>query len=133
VERHRRRELVRYGLVGAFNAGTYFALYAAGVLAGVPYVLAAVVAFLLSACLGYWLHEHWTFGGGNPTATGMLKWIAAQSTASGMNIGLLVLAVDVLGANKFVAQLLLLPLPPVAAYLVGRRFVFTRAAVDGQP
>jgi len=126
-------ELVRFGLVGAFNASTYFGLYTAGVLVGVPYLLSAVLAFLLSASLGYWLHEHWTFAGGNPTLRGMLKWIAAQSTTTGINIGLLVVAVDVLDINKFVAQLVLLPLPPLVTYFVGRRFIFSRAVIDGPP
>jgi putative flippase GtrA len=121
------RELARFGLVGCFNAATYFALYTAGVLTGVPYLLAALVAFALSASIGYWLHEHWTFGGGQPNMRGWTTWLAAQGTATLLNLALLAVLVDVFDANKIVAQALLLPVPPVATYLVGRRWVFSRA------
>jgi putative flippase GtrA len=52
----RFRELVRFGLVGGFNAATYFGGYTALVLLGVPYLAAAFVAFVISASIGYWLH-----------------------------------------------------------------------------
>jgi hypothetical protein len=44
----------------------------------------------------------------------------------GLNIGLLAVAVDHLGADEILAQLVLMPVMPAATYLVGRRFVFTR-------
>jgi putative flippase GtrA len=123
----RLRELARFGLVGGFNAATYFGVYSAGVVVGVPYLLSAVVAFLLSASMGYWLHEHWTFKGRQPTVRAWLSWLAAQGVALLLNLALLATAVDGLGANKILAQLVLLPVSPVATYLVGRRWVFSRA------
>ena len=123
----RFRELVRFGLVGGFNAATYFGGYTAGVLLGVPYLLAAVISFVLSASLGYWLHEHWTFKGRSPSLRAWLGWLAAQGTATLLNLALLALAVDGLGAQPILAQLVLLPVSPAATYLVGRRFVFSRA------
>jgi putative flippase GtrA len=122
----RFRELARFGLVGGFNAATYFGLYTAGVLVGVPYLLSAIVAFALSASLGYWLHEHWTFGGGQPTVRGWTTWLAAQGTATLLNLALLAVLVDVLDANKIIAQAVLLPVTPLATYAVGRRWVFSR-------
>lgn len=119
-------ELVRFGLVGSFNAGTYFGLYTAGVLVGVPYLLAALVAFVLSASIGYWLHEHWTFGGATPTVRGWLGWLGTQAAGTGLNIALLAIAVDVVGMHEITAQAVLLPVTPAATYLVGRRWVFTQ-------
>ena len=123
----RFRELARFGLVGGFNAATYFGLYTAGVLVGVPYLLSAIVAFALSASLGYWLHEHWTFGGGQPSVRGWSTWLAAQGAATLLNLALLAVLVDVLDANKIIAQAVLLPVTPLATYVVGRRWVFSRA------
>jgi putative flippase GtrA len=120
------RELARFALVGGFNASTYFGGYTALVLLGVPYLLAAVVAFVLSASLGYWLHEHWTFKGASPSARGWISWLAAQGGATLLNLALLAIAVDVLGAGKILAQLVLLPVTPAATYVVGRRWVFSR-------
>ena len=58
---------------------------------------------------------------------GWLSWLGAQGGATLLNLALLAFAVDVLGANKILAQLVLLPVTPVATYLVGRRWVFSRA------
>lgn len=121
----RLRELVRFGLVGGFNAATYFGLYSAGVVVGVPYLLSAVVAFVLSASAGYWLHEHWTFKGRRPSARGWVAWLAAQGGATGLNLALLAIAVDVLGADAILAQLVLMPVTPIATYVIGRRWVFS--------
>jgi putative flippase GtrA len=121
------RELARFGLVGGFNAATYFGGYTAGVLLGVPYLLSALIAFALSASLGYWLHEHWTFKGGAPTVRGWLGWLAAQGGATGLNLVLLAVLVDGFGVDEILAQAVLLPVTPVMTYLVGRRWVFSRA------
>jgi putative flippase GtrA len=121
------RELARFALVGAFNAGTYFGGYTALVLLGVPYLLAAVAAFVASATVGYWLHEHWTFKGSRPSIRGWISWLTTQGGATVLNLALLAVAVDVLAADKILAQLVLLPVTPAATYLVGRRWVFSRA------
>jgi putative flippase GtrA len=123
----RFRELVRFGLVGAFNAGTYFGGYTALVLLGVPYLLASLAAFLVSASIGYWLHEHWTFKGATPTIRGWLSWLAAQGGATGLNLALLALLVDGFDVDSILAQAVLLPVTPVVTYLIGRRWVFSRA------
>ena len=128
----RFHEVIRFGLVGSFNAATYFGLYSAGVLAGVPYLLSAVIGFVLSASLGYWLHEHWTFKGRSPSVRGWLSWLAAQGAATLINLALLATAVDGLGADKILAQLVLLPVAPAATYVVGRRFVFSRAGARAE-
>jgi putative flippase GtrA len=123
----RVRELARFGLVGGFNAATYFGGYTVGVLLGVPYLLSAVVAFLLSASLGYWLHEHWTFKGATPTVRGWLSWLAAQGGATALNLVLLAVLVDGFEVGKILAQAVLLPVTPAVTYVVGRRWVFSRA------
>jgi putative flippase GtrA len=127
VDGRRLRELVRFGLVGGFNAGTYFGGYTLLVVLGVPYLLAALVAFFVSASIGYWLHEHWTFKGASPSLRGWLAWLAAQGGATGLNLILLAVLVDGFGLGKIVAQAVLLPVTPVVTYAIGRRWVFSRA------
>jgi putative flippase GtrA len=123
----RFRELVRFGLVGGFNAATYFGGYTAGVLVGVPYLLASLVAFFLSASLGYWLHEHWTFKGASPSVRGWLSWLAAQGAATVLNLLMLAVLVDGFDVGKILAQAVLLPVTPAVTYVIGRRWVFSRA------
>jgi putative flippase GtrA len=123
--RQRIHELVRFGLVGGFNAATYFGGYTALVLLGVPYLLSALVAFLVSASIGYWLHEHWTFKGATPTVRGWVFWLAAQGIATLLNLALLALLVDGFGLDSILAQAVLMPVTPIATYFVGRRWVFS--------
>jgi putative flippase GtrA len=123
----RLHELARFGLVGGFNAATYFGGYTAGVLLGVPYLLSALVAFALSASLGYWLHEHWTFKGASPTVRGWLSWLAAQGGATGLNLLLLAVLVGGFDVDEILAQAVLMPITPAVTYVIGRRWVFSRA------
>jgi putative flippase GtrA len=123
--RQRIHELVRFGLVGGFNAATYFGGYTALVLAGVPYLLGALLAFFVSASLGYWLHEHWTFKGATPTVRGWVSWLAAQGAATLLNLALLALLVDGFDLDSILAQAVLMPVTPIATYFVGRRWVFS--------
>lgn len=129
MDGRRLRELVRFGLVGGFNAGTYFGGYTLLVVLGVPYLLAALAAFFVSASIGYWLHEHWTFKGGAPSLRGWLSWLAAQGGATVLNLVLLAVLVGAAGLGKIVAQAVLLPVTPVVTYVIGRRWVFSRAEV----
>jgi putative flippase GtrA len=130
VDGQRLRELVRFGLVGGFNAATYFGGYTALVLLGVPFLLASFASFLVSASIGYWLHEHWTFKGGAPSLRGWLSWLAAQGGATALNLALLAVLVDGAGLGKIVAQAVLLPVTPIVTYLIGRRWVFSQASSE---
>jgi putative flippase GtrA len=122
---HDPREIFRFVVVGGFNAGTYFGLYSAGVLLGVPYLAAAVAAFFISASVGYWLHEHWTFKKSDPTARSWAAWVGAQAAGTGLNVALLAALVDGAGLDPIFAQALLMPVTPVATYLIGKRWVFS--------
>jgi putative flippase GtrA len=127
VDGRQVRELVRFGMVGGFNAGTYFGGYTLLVVLGVPYLLAALMSFFVSASIGYWLHEHWTFKGATPTLRGWLSWLAAQGGATVLNLVLLAVLVGAAGLGKIVAQAVLLPVTPIVTYAIGRRWVFNRA------
>jgi putative flippase GtrA len=124
----RLRELGRYGVVGVFNAATYVVLYAALVLAGVPYVLSAVVAFPVPVAVGYWLHEHWTFGRGRPSGRGLAGFLAIQLAALGLDIAILVVLVDSLGMRPIAARLVSTPLGSAFSYLTSRAWIFGRRA-----
>lgn len=124
-------EILRYGAVGLFNAVLYLALYTGGVTLGAPYYVAAVAAFLIASSVGYWLHEHFTFQGRAATLSALVKWLAAQSGATVLNVALLTVLIHAAGLQEVIAQLILLPFLPVATYLLGRRWVFSRGEAHG--
>ncbi len=122
----RLREAGRYGAVGVVNLLTFVALYTGLVLAGVPYVLATVVAFPVPVALGYWLHEHWTFGRGQPTARGLTGFLAIQLLTLALDVAVLVALVDGLGIAPIPARLLATPVGAGFSYLMSRTWIFAR-------
>ena len=120
----RVREISRYGAVGLVNVATYLALYSALVLAGVPYVLAAVLAFPLPVALGYWLHEHWTFERGRPTGRGLAGFLAIQVAALAIGVVALVVLVDGLGMAAIPARVVTMALGPALTYVASRLWIF---------
>lgn len=123
VRRH-LPELLRYGSVGALNAALYLGLYAILVLAGVPYVVAAIVAFPPPVALGYWLHEHWTFARGEPRARWLLAFLVAQLAGLTLGVVALVVLVDGLHLDPIPARALSLPLSPALTYLASSTWIF---------
>jgi len=122
--RHRLGEVVRFGIVGASSAVLYMAAYSACVLLGVPFALAAVVAFLVSAGQGYLLHHRWTFKTDTATPAGLAQWLALQAAILSLNVLALWALVSSAGFDRIVAQSVLLPLIPLLTYALSRRRVF---------
>jgi putative flippase GtrA len=129
----RFRELLRYGAVGLTNAFTYLTLYSGMVLVGVPYGLAAVAAFPIPAVLGYWLHEHWTFARGEPTASRLGAFLLLQSGSLALSLLLLVALVDGFGVDPIPARVITAPFAPVFVYIVSRAFVFAKPSKAPAP
>lgn len=125
--RPRLLELVRFGAVGASSTLLYLAIYGAAVWAGVPFVLAALAAFALSALSGYLLHDRWTFRTHAASRAGLARWLALQGTVMGANILALWALVVLAGSERFLAQVVLLPLIPLTTYVLSRRRVFGAA------
>lgn len=120
------KEFLRYAVVGAFNAVTYLALYSGLVLLGVPYVLAAVVAFPLPVSLGYWLHERWTFARNQPTMGRLGAFLLLQSLSFVGGLLILILLVNGFGVNAILARVIATPFPPLLVYVGARLFVFAK-------
>lgn len=123
----RIKEFVRYGIVGAVNAAVYLALYSALVLAGVPYVLAAIVGFPLPVALGYWLHERWTFARNEPTLGRLGTFLVLQILSFGLGLLLLVALVSGLGVDPILARVISTPVPPLLVYGASRALIFAES------
>ncbi|MEU3633410.1 GtrA family protein [Streptomyces fradiae] len=54
-------QIVRFALVGVVNTGTYYGCYLLFLALGLPYVVAHVVAFLLSMTGSFFLTSHFTY------------------------------------------------------------------------
>ena len=117
-------EFLRFGAVGASSTMIYLGVYGAAILAGVPFALAALAAFVISAVWGYLLHDRWTFRTHTPTRGGLVRWLILQSAVVALDIAALWALVTQAVAGPFLAQVDLLPLLPLKTYRLSRRRVF---------
>jgi putative flippase GtrA len=122
-------ELIRFGLVGGLSTLVYLGLYSAVISVGGGFVLAALIAFALSATLGFFLHHRFTFRVNGPTANGMARWLLLQGTVLSLNIALLAVLVHAADLDRIVAQIILLPIIPLLTFVASRRLVFRPPAV----
>lgn len=111
-------------MVGASTTVLYFALYAAAVLVGSPFVLASVGAFVPAVVYSYLMHDRWTFRTKAPTGRGLVRWLGLQTTVLALNTAALWALVERAEVDRLLAQAVLLPLIPPTTYLLGRRHVF---------
>ncbi len=123
------RQFLKFATVGGFNALISLATYALLLLAGVWYVVATILAYAIAMLVGYTLNRRWTFRAGAFQASTLVKYLCVQLAGLGMNVGLLVLFVELVGVAEFPAQLLTLPAVASFSFLASRRWVFRAARV----
>ncbi len=129
VRRSVLAQLGRFACVGMSNTALSYAVYAALLAVGAPYVAAAAVAFSAGALNGYMLNRRWTFRAGD-TAGRRLRYLAVQVASLGATTNLLWLLVSVGGIHRLAAYLVVLPLVTVASYAANRSWAF--AAPNGR-
>jgi putative flippase GtrA len=117
-------EFVRYGTIGLSSTVLYLAIYGAAVLLGIGFGFASLAGFAASGVYGYRMHDRWTFRTNTPSAAGLTRWLMLQSTVFVVNLAALWLLVRKAGADRLLAQVVLLPLIAGATYLLSRRRVF---------
>jgi putative flippase GtrA len=124
VARALRFEFIRFGAVGVSSTLLYLAVYAGAIVLGIPFGLAAVGAFAVSGVYGYAMHDRWTFRTKTPTRGGLARWLILQVSVLGLNLVALWALVRQIGLDRLLGQVVLLPLIPLATYLLSRRRIF---------
>lgn len=102
------RQLVKFILVGLLTTSINFAVYAFLVLTGVPYLAAAIIAFVLATLNSYTWNRRWTFRAGAHHNQRLAKFAIVQSIGLGINLLALALLVEYAGLqdHKLIAQLI---------------------------
>ncbi|MFH8929361.1 GtrA family protein [Streptomyces pristinaespiralis] len=118
-----RGQIVRFGLVGLVNTGTYYGLYLA-LLTVLPYVAAHVVAFLLSMVGSFFLTSYFTYRT-RPTWRKFLLFPLTNAANFVVTTSGVYLLVDVLHLGSTYAPLL------AAAAAIPLTFVLSRFIMLG--
>jgi putative flippase GtrA len=112
-------QMVRFALVGAVNTGTYYVCYLI-LLARLPYVVAHVVAFLLSMTGSFFLHSKFTYRV-RPTVLKFLLFPLSNIANFLVTTGGVYLLVDVMRLSSHLAPLI------AAVVAIPITFVLSRA------
>jgi len=101
-------QLLRFGAVGASGYVVNLAIFTAAVHgAGLPYGLAAVMAFLVALANNFFWNRGWTFGaGGGHAGFQAARFLVVSLVAFGFNVLLLFVLVEFGGVAKVPAQAL---------------------------
>jgi putative flippase GtrA len=117
------RQFARFALVGVSNTTISFVAYVALVRAGVPYGLAAALAFAAGAGNGYVLNRRWTFAARDSTRA-RARYAAVQlGGLAATDLGLTLL-VEGAGLPEIGAYVLVLPSVTVGMFLANRGWTF---------
>jgi putative flippase GtrA len=117
-------QLVRYVIVGATNTAITLVTYALVVRAGVPPVVASVVAFGAGGANGYRLNRAWTFHSGRRGAGAGARYVAVLLCGLAVNALGVALAVDVAELPRLAAEIAALPPATAATFVLARSWVF---------
>jgi len=117
-------QFVRYLTVGIANTAITLAAYALVMRAGVPAVVASVVAFGAGALNGYRLNRAWTFRSGRQGPRAGARYVAVLLAGLAINALGVAIAIDVAELPRFAGEIAALPPATVTTFLLARSWVF---------
>jgi putative flippase GtrA len=79
-------ELLRFGIVGLSSLGFYYLLFIGFVeLFGVPVLISAVIAYLISMVWNYWRQRNWTFKSDRGHKSAIPGYLLTHAIGMGIN------------------------------------------------
>lgn len=123
------REFIRFAVVGGIQNGLNLVVFALAISAGVPYILASVLAATVALLASFFLNLRWTF----PRRAGRISRRAIRFVTIWIIIVLLalpILAILVTVAHlpRVLAQAIVILIGAPASYAAQRRWAFGRGA-----
>jgi putative flippase GtrA len=128
--------LVRYALVGTWNAIFGISLFAALTTAfgdWMPYLVALLIMHVVTVVVAYLLYRAFVFRVPVPLVAGFLRFESVYLSSLAINGLLLVLLVEVIGVAVVPAQVVALLTATAMTYLAHRRFTFVHRPKLGEP
>jgi putative flippase GtrA len=115
---------LRFVLVGVSNTLLYAATYALLERAGVQYVLASALAFVVGALNSYALNRRWTFRSRARRAPELARFLCAQLVGVAASLSLLAVLVEIAGLNPLVGQVVAFPVASLITFVLSREWAF---------
>ncbi len=116
-------KIVRFLATGLLNTLFGYAVYAALIFAGLPYLLALLLATALGCIFNYVSYARMVFGGHRNYRV-FAKFVVAYGAIYAVNAGLLALLTRHWGLTPYLAQLLCLPLSVALSWILMNHWVY---------
>jgi putative flippase GtrA len=117
-------EWLRFLLVGVSNTVVFAAAYLVSTRAGVHYVAASTLAFVLGTLNSYVLNRRWTFRSHRPRAPELARFLCAQTAGVVASLILLSALVEVGRFHHLAAQAVAFPIASVITFALSRQWAF---------
>jgi dolichol-phosphate mannosyltransferase len=121
-------QLLRFGLVGASGYVVNLAVFTVAVHgAGLPYQIAATLAFLVAVSNNFLWNRHWTFKAGDGRAHHQAaRFLAVSVAAFAVGLVILTLLVEVAGLREVPAQAIAIVAVTPLSFLANKLWSFSR-------
>jgi len=113
---------LRFLFAGTVNTAFGYTVYCVFVLMGFSYPIALLLATMIGVAFNFLTVSNWVFGTGGRAR--FIRFVLAYVVLYLANLAGLYVLIDMLGLGAILAQLLVLPLYVITAFMVFRRFVF---------
>jgi putative flippase GtrA len=118
------RRLLRFALVGGSNTLVTVVSYSALIEAGVPYLVAAVIGYVLGIVNGYTWNRIWTFEAGPFHLPEFRRYVMVQVSGLVLNLVVLRVLIADLGVARGLAELLSVVPIVLLTYSLNRAWTF---------
>ena len=115
---------LRFVVVGISNTVLSWCVYAVLEHAGVHYLLASGLAFVLGALNSYVLNRRWTFHSRGRRVPEAVRFCVIQCVGLGIDVGLLYVLTQDAGVHHLIAQALVFPVASVVTFGLSRQWAF---------
>ena len=122
-------QFIQFGLVGVSNTAISYGTYALLVYLGVPYILANVIAFVVSVLNSFFWNNRFVFKKDSNESRSTIKTLIKTFISYGMtglilsNV-LLILLVEKFGMSKYIAPLIILIITIPLNFLLNKFWAF---------
>jgi putative flippase GtrA len=120
------RQVLRFLVTGAVNSVFGYLVYACGILAGLPYFWAVVLAYIIGTTFSYLTFRAFVFTDGDRSWKTYQRFLPVYFFLFVFNEVALFVLVDMMGVHKLWAQAFVVPVCAIMSYGFNRLFVFKK-------
>lgn len=119
------KQFLKFGIVGVSNTLISLGIYYLLIFVGVHYIVANIIAFVVSVCNAYFWNSRYVFSKKDGSgAKPFIKTIVAYGATFLLSTGLLFVMVDVIHVSKWIAPLINLCITVPLNFLLNKFWTF---------